>query len=317
MKKVLYILLFVPFSFVYSQNLKIKCSEFEGINYSELRDKYGQNNVPCFDSTIAYFKNKAYTGAIKDCHPNGNISETSYRINGICNGITTYYFENGQIEEKGLIKNGNREGEWVIYYKTGRLKVKGGYLKNKPHGVTSYYLENGTLNYKLNFENGKIISCDGNCQEVIESYIAELESRIRTSIKLEEFENAKDYINRILLIRPNDISLIGRRGFVNEKLKLIDLAIIDYTKCISLDPKNYLHYEKRGMCFLSLKQYSKSLADFNVSINLNPQIKELYYIRACVKLLGNLETNSICKDLEKSYSMGYQDAKILLDKHCH
>jgi tetratricopeptide (TPR) repeat protein len=317
MKFIFGILFTILFKFSFSQSNKIKCTDFIGVTNSQLKDQFGQGIVSCYDSNSAYYNGKLYTGLVKECYSNGNISQTYYRKNGISDGEMTYFYENGIISETGFIKNGNREQEWIAYYNTGRIKYKGSYLNNKSIGETFYYLDNGTLNFVLNFDNGKMISCKGNCQDVVSDYVSELENRIQKFIYLEDFEEAKANLDRILLIQPDNIKTRLSRAYVNEKLKLFDLAIIDYSRCIYLDSNNYLNYQKRGMCQVNLKQYSKAISDFKLALSFNSEIKEIYYVMAVAKILGNIETNTICSDLEMSLKLGYKEANEILQKYCN
>ena len=63
-------------------------------------------------------------------------------------------------------------------------------------------------------------------------------------------------------------------------------AVQAYTKAIQLDPKFWLAYDQRANSYLSLKQYSQAIKDFDTVLNLNPGYASAYSDRG----IANLES---------------------------
>lgn len=64
-------------------------------------------------------------------------------------------------------------------------------------------------------------------------------------------------------------------------------AIVEYTKCISLDKNFYKAYNNRGLCYKFLDNTDDALKDFDMTIQLAPEWYGGYYNKA--KLLFDLE----------------------------
>ncbi len=318
MKNILLILISsLFFGHFLSQTTIVKCSDLKGELYSNLLDENGNGNVPMYFGSIAFVNEKPYTGLVKDCYSNGSVREIHFRKNGVCDGVWTMYYENGKIYETIIYKNGLKEGETKAFYKSGSTQYISSYKNDKLDGKSNHYLENGILNFSLTYVNGNLISCDGNCKEYIDSYLSELEQRVITFIQLEEFEEAKLTLDRLLLLQNHNIKALSTRAYVYEKLADYNSAEKDYTTLIKLEPDNFQYYKERGMSYLISKNYSNSISDLTFAIKLNSNDKELFYFRALSKLFGKIEENTVCDDLKKSLSMGYEESREMIKKVCH
>lgn len=80
-------------------------------------------------------------------------------------------------------------------------------------------------------------------------------------------------------LRP---SLYGTRGLAYSLLQDYDKALADFEITISLDPEGYPGYHHRGNIFVELERYKEALSDFNKSISLEPGRWHDYSNRALV-----------------------------------
>ena len=108
MKKTLLIIcfLFLNLSFLFSQQLEIK----DGIYY---KDK------------------KVYTGNYKENYANGNLKMDVNILNGINNGISTYYYENGNKKEQQSFSKGEKDGIWITWNENGVKTAEANFSKGK------------------------------------------------------------------------------------------------------------------------------------------------------------------------------------------
>lgn len=83
---------------------------------------------------------------------------------------------------------------------------------------------------------------------------------------------------------------LGERGVVIRfsyptiylKKENYDQAILDFTKAIQINPKDYIAYNNRGLSYELKEDYIRALADFNKAILLNPKYERAYRGRARV-----------------------------------
>lgn len=71
-------------------------------------------------------------------------------------------------------------------------------------------------------------------------------------------------------------------------------AIVEYTKVIQLDPKHYLAYEDRGMCYAFTMQDEKAIEDYTKAIEIHPTW-------SCYKARG------LAYYLLQKYELAYED----------
>jgi len=120
----------------------------------------------------------------------------------------------------------------------------------------------------------------------------------------------KDYLekafadyNKFIELDPDDPEGYFKRGVI--KLQFDDTqnkrdAISDFTKVIKLTPDRQKAYLNRGLAYASenLKDFEKALADYNMSIKLDPNDPQGYAQRAGTNsMLGN--TQEAINDYEK------------------
>ena len=71
-------------------------------------------------------------------------------------------------------------------------------------------------------------------------------------------------------LKENLIIVYVRRGRCYEEKDMLTLAVEDYTKAISLEPTNALHFTSRGIVYSKMKYWDRAIEDFTEAIKLNP-----------------------------------------------
>ncbi len=118
--------------------------------------------------------------------------------------------------------------------------------------------------------------------------------------------------------KPDEVLWSYRgRGDAKVKLNFIHEAILDYNKCIEISPKYAEAYLGRGICMEELKDFRGAILDFNKSLQFK-YFNEgllLYHKGFCEIMEGEKENG--CKDLNRSFDLGYAKSSEFLKKYCN
>jgi len=137
------------------------------------------------------------------------------------------------------------------------------------------------------------------------SFQADVKSQI--FLKLEKINQA------IKNFPANAINYYNRGILYTSELKH-DLAIMDYSKAIELDPNFSFAYLNRSTEHLFLNDLNNAVSDCSKAIQLNPNLSEAYFNRAKIKLhMGKIEDS--LKDMKKAAMLGNSSAMTVLKKN--
>lgn len=89
-------------------------------------------------------------------------------------------------------------------------------------------------------------------------------------------EEAVTYFLKVLEEKPNHFSANGVIGEIYEEQKEFETAIIYYTKQLKIEPSAYM-YLSRGWSYASLNRFEEARADYEKSIELDPDNPILYF----------------------------------------
>jgi tetratricopeptide (TPR) repeat protein len=107
------------------------------------------------------------------------------------------------------------------------------------------------------------------------------------------------------------------RGVAKQMVKDHRGAIDDYTKAISLVPKDSDRlYNARGGSKSALKNYPDAILDFSKAIEINPK-EGRYYVGRGLARIGNDERDLGCRDFSKAGELGYESAYELISDWCN
>lgn len=100
----------------------------------------------------------------------------------------------------------------------------------------------------------------------------------------------------------------NNRGVSQRAAKKPDLAIVDYSKAIELDPKNPRFYVNRGNAKVDLKQGGEALADYGRAIAINPKHAPAFAARG--HYYASIEkTDDALADLAKAIELQPSDSE--------
>jgi len=119
-----------------------------------------------------------------------------------------------------------------------------------------------------------------------------------------------DYTKAVEL-NPNKPEYLVNRGNASVDMKKIDDAMADYARAIKLDPKYAQSYAQRGILNASQGRVDDAMRDFAKSIELDPAYAEPYYNRGTI-YSGKKEFAKAIPDYEK-YVLLINDPIYLAD----
>lgn len=96
---------------------------------------------------------------------------------------------------------------------------------------------------------------------------------------LGQYEDAIQYYDRAIQIKPDFADAYLDRGMAKRKLGKYKEAINDYDEVIRLNP-NYTAYLNKGVAYHYLKQYSDAIHACDTAITINSRSPKAYYNRA-------------------------------------
>ena len=105
-----------------------------------------------------------------------------------------------------------------------------------------------------------------------------------SSIKLENFEDAENYFNKLILLKKNSENLYIL-GNIQKKLKKFDLAIISFEGAIKLNPDFTEAYNNLGSTQKSLNKYEEAIINYKKAISLKKDNFEASYNLASLYFL--------------------------------
>ncbi len=103
------------------------------VQYSYSQDKIVSMGQLTLKGKIYYFDDKPFTGKCYDKR------------------------ENGKIGLKGQFVDGMKDGLWTWWYSTGQVKRESTFIRNKKEGMTTYWHLNGVKSKEIMYRNDKNI----------------------------------------------------------------------------------------------------------------------------------------------------------------
>ena len=105
-----------------------------------------------------------------------------------------------------------------------------------------------------------------------------------SSIKLENFDDAENYFNKLILLNKNTENLYVL-GNIQKKLKKFDNAIISFEEAIKLNPNFTEAYNNLGNAQKSLNKYQEAIINYKNAISLKKNNLEANYNLASLYFL--------------------------------
>ncbi|MBA7716672.1 hypothetical protein ES703_125747 [subsurface metagenome] len=86
----------------------------------------------------------------------------------------------------------------------------------------------------------------------------------------EQYQDAKNIYDKILIFNPNDPSTLNSRGATYAKLETYDKALADFNRSLELRHDDPSTFSNRSAAYIRLEKYDDALADFNRSLEIRP-----------------------------------------------
>ena len=123
------------------------------------------------------------------------------------------------------------------------------------------------------------------------------------------FDDVITYYSEVISSQRTDLSLeslYSSRGMAYEERGEYNLAIVDYTKAVELDPENAERYISRGIAYRLKSDFDSAIEDFNEAINLNSNDFRAYNHRGIVYRMKG-EYNKAITDYNKAIELNPDD----------
>ncbi len=164
-----------------------------------------------------------------------------------------------------------------------------------------------------------------------------------------EYQNAIQFYNKHLEMKPADEIAIYNRGRAYEELGQYEKAVNNFLKVIEIDPRNIGAYLSYGKHFYRQKDYENAAFQFekayklntnstksatllarayhkagkveeameyyNIAINNDKDNAEAYLYRGALKV--HLNQSGACNDMQMAKNIGYEGAEELYNKYCN
>jgi antitoxin component YwqK of YwqJK toxin-antitoxin module len=103
------------------------------------------------------YVNGVHDGVWSFWHENGELAKTVTFKNGRADGSWEAHRDDGSLFAKKSYKDNLREGTWVLYYDDGKTpKVEQNYVASKLNGPRKSYFKNGQLWQQAEYKDGKL-----------------------------------------------------------------------------------------------------------------------------------------------------------------
>jgi tetratricopeptide (TPR) repeat protein len=176
------------------------------------------------------------------------------------------------------------------------------------------YVNRGTAQYNIGDFNGAISDYNTAIQQNSE-YVNAYFNRGLSKIMVNDLNGAINDFMITLKLDPRHVEAWSNMGVAWSRLNNIDKAMECYAEAIRLKPAYFEAWLNRGIDNYYSGNYDGALEDLNQVIQLDPKVGPAYYFRAMTFLKTG--DTSVCEDLKKAISLGFQLAEQQLKIHCH
>ena len=116
-----------------------------------------------------------------------------------------------------------------------------------------------------------------------------LQERDMIFINLEKYEEALIYLDKILIINPNDVEILIRKGKSCEILGKTEQVIECFNHILSIQPSNVDALRSKAINFINQEKYEDAMANLDQILLTEPNDFETIYFKGIVlEQLGHL-----------------------------
>lgn len=174
-------------------------------------------------------------------------------------------------------------------------------------------------------EEADIFFRDGKFQEAVEAYdeylstnpkdIKSIYNRGRAYEELGEIESArKDFIRVLDLDNKNLNANLSMAQYWYNK-RDYNKAIAFSEKVIATDGRESMAYLIKGRCLHQTSKFTDARKNYDLAIDFDRKNAEAYLYRGALRIVFN-QKKGACSDLNRALSLGADEAKAALAKHC-
>lgn len=138
------------------------------------------------------------------------------------------------------------------------------------------------------------------------------------NVKFQEqnFTEAIEAYKRAISLDKKSYKAYHNLGNVQYLLQDYTNALKNFDKAIALNPKDAEPYQTRGAAYIALQKYDEAKKDLEKSIQLNPKSALAFFHLGEIAWLTK-KNDEACKQWGKSNELGYQEAKMQMQKYCN
>ena len=109
-----------------------------------------------------------------------------------------------------------------------------------------------------------------------------LQERDMIFINLEKYEEVLIYLDKILIINPNDIEILIRKGKSCETLGKTEHAIECFNQVLSIQPSNVDALRGMAIIFINQEKYEEAMVNLDQILLSDPNDFEIMYFKGIV-----------------------------------
>ena len=132
-------------------------------------------------------------------------------------------------------------------------------------------------------------------------------------VKSGDLAGAEKNLDKAIALDSNNFKLYGTRGYVYMETGRRELALIDYSNGLKVNPKDSKLYNLRGHALLESGRIPEAYADFTKSIENNPNETE-YFLSRGYLLVQAGKFREALPDLEKAIQLDRKNASAYLER---
>ncbi|MDG2332143.1 MAG: DnaJ domain-containing protein [Flavobacteriales bacterium] len=138
----------------------------------------------------------------------------------------------------------------------------------------------------------------------------------RKKLKSKDYANAIEFFSKAVKIDSLYYESYWDRGYCKSMMKDYNGAVMDYTKALARCPleKKDILFSNRADCYKKLKNYDKTLIDYNNAINLNPEKQLHWYRRGEFKYYELSDYLGAIKDLTQAIKLNPTDPRAYFSR---
>lgn len=140
--------------------------------------------------------------------------------------------------------------------------------------------------------------------------------RAETMVLMNNFGGAIIEYQKLIAVNPDNYQAYNSIGLIKSRnLRKVQEAVQDFTKAIQTNPGYKEAFLNRGIAHFELKDFKECISDVSRTLELEPKNALALLIRGHAK--RNLGMPDACDDWKRSFSMGNQEAGVMLKQGCN